>query len=371
MPLNILYILASPSWGGGEQYVADLALNLPREAFRPVLILPKNNVFRERAESIAGTQAVYELPMRTMADVYSAVCLARILRHERIDIIHVNKFADAFIAQHARRLSGRPEIRIVLTRHLVRRGKDALPYRYLYRHLDRILFVSQLAREAFYAGNPSMDRTRTEVVHNSIADRPAPPRIPSADGRVRIAFAGRLAEEKGLDTLLDALALLPDLPLRLRLAGTGDEAYVKHLQAHAAAPELAGRVEFCGFAADVPAFLADADIGVLPSLAAESFGLSLLEYMRAGLPSVTTDNGAQREFLREGITALFVPPGDAPRLAAALESLAGDAAMRERMGCAAREQFREQLAYGPFLHRMETIYRTLASERPPAGHTAG
>jgi glycosyltransferase involved in cell wall biosynthesis len=99
---------------------------------------------------------------------------------------------------------------------------------------------------------------------------------------------------------------------------------------------LAHSVRFVGpqSTRDVAGWLQIADVGVQPSHF-ESFGISMVEAMAAGLPLVASDTGGSRDFAKTGINALVVPPRDIGALATALRRLLTDGELRRRLGAAA------------------------------------
>ncbi|HET7065187.1 MAG TPA: glycosyltransferase, partial [Rudaea sp.] len=140
---------------------------------------------------------------------------------------------------------------------------------------------------------------------------------------------------------------------------------------------FAGRIDMdaAGEAAIVDAY-ASADIFCLPSTErAESFGLVLLEAMRARLPVIASAiSGSGVGFVvQEGRTGLLVPPGDALALAAALRRLAADHAERDRFGSAGAQRWREHftldLTTDQVLHLYESILaqRAVRATAKPAG----
>lgn len=142
---------------------------------------------------------------------------------------------------------------------------------------------------------------------------------------------GRLAEQKGLEHLIRAAALLRDeLPdARVVLAGDGPlRAQLSRLASDLGLDEM---VRFIGHRSDVGDLLTAADLVVLPSLW-EGLSISLLEAMAAGKAVVTTTLGSNREVTNDGETAVLVPPKDHESLASALRSLATDRARREDLG---------------------------------------
>ncbi len=118
-------------------------------------------------------------------------------------------------------------------------------------------------------------------------------------------------------------------------------------------------------AARVPLYLAASDVGVLPFPRARHYAqfaspLKLFEYMAAGCAIVASDLPSLREILREGETALFVPPGDIVAWQAALQHLRKDVALRKRLGEAARAEALREYSWAA---RVAKILHFLRSRR--------
>ena len=99
---------------------------------------------------------------------------------------------------------------------------------------------------------------------------------------------------------------------------------------------VAERTRFLGLRSDLSAVLQDADIFVHPAVWQEAFGLAIAEAMATGCPVVGSNVGAVPELVVDGVTGLLVPPGDSHAIAGALEQLAMDPELRNRLGQAAR-----------------------------------
>jgi glycosyltransferase involved in cell wall biosynthesis len=164
---------------------------------------------------------------------------------------------------------------------------------------------------------------------------------PSADrdplaglARPRVVFLGRLHAQKDVDVLLRAAALLR-LPAQVVVAGDGPERH--RLEALHRELRLGTRVIFLGFVPHdlVPALLWGAEVLVMPSRY-EELGTALLEAMHCGLPIVATRTGGIPDVVGHEVTGLLVSPGDVAGLAAAIDRLVGDAALRSRYGEAGR-----------------------------------
>jgi glycosyltransferase involved in cell wall biosynthesis len=162
--------------------------------------------------------------------------------------------------------------------------------------------------------------------------------LPEPPPPVTAAYVGRMLADKGVHTLIDAFASLGKrgVPLQLLLAGDCDKENPGSL-----APEqlrefasLYG-INWLGHVADIRTVWARAHFAVLASRR-EGLPKSLLEAAACGRGMVVTDAPGCREIAIEGETALTVPVDDIGALADAMARLAGDAALREKFGKAAR-----------------------------------
>lgn len=182
----------------------------------------------------------------------------------------------------------------------------------------------------------------------------AAPLIPPA-AEPTLLFMGRHRYYKGVDTLIKAMR---EVNGRLLIGGDGPErANWEQLTAELA---LQNRIQFLGdiSEADLPAFYASGDIFVLPANSrAEAFGLVLQEAMASGLPCVTSELGTGTSWLvQDGVSGFVTPPRQPADLAAALNRLAADAALRARMGQAGQNRARAEFGLHTMLSRIEQVY---------------
>ena len=156
--------------------------------------------------------------------------------------------------------------------------------------------------------------------------------IGALEGDFVIAYVGRLAPEKRLDTLLDAVRILrARFGDRIRLAIAGDGPSAAAIRA-AAPPDT----HFAGMLSGdaLAAFYASADCFAFPS-DSETFGNVILEAMASGLPVVAPDRGATTE-IASPTTACVFRPGDADGMANALARLLLDPALRVSLSTQSR-----------------------------------
>ena len=180
---------------------------------------------------------------------------------------------------------------------------------------------------------------------------------------ITAVLGARLLREKGVLEYLQAARRLAceGVSLRFVLAGDIDPGNPGSFARDEVRSLVAGTpVEWVGHVSDMPALLQHAHIACLPSYR-EGCSKFLQEAAAAGLAIVTCDvPGCSDLFVHER-HALIVPPRDPERLADALGRLAADAALRARLGAAARE-----LAESRFCER-QIAARTLAAYGGPAG----
>lgn len=359
---TILQMSSNKQWGGGEQYIKDLSLRL-REDGEDVRI-----VCRRRCNAISRWQTtglpLMPLPLRGKIDLWSPWKLSRVIRQGAV-IIHVHNFKDATMAAVARLWSGnKAGVRIIVTRHLVKRGGTHFGHRWLYRQLGRVVFVSELAKRVFLSSLPTIDPAKLTVVSNSIRLQDGEP----ADVRREFGIAphvpiimyhGRLTADKGVDVLIDALPRLKNRSFFLLLLGDGKASYVKRLRQRLTAYGLDRQVGFAGFRPQVAPYIRQCLFGVTPSVVKESFQLAALEYMSLGKCVITTGHGGQKEYIESGRNGLLVAPGDSGALAEVMDRLLGDEALCRRYGSEAAHDFAAHHDYETFYQQIKENYRLL------------
>lgn len=238
-------------------------------------------------------------------------------------------------------------------------------------------------------------RGKTHVIPLGIADGPSPatspgdegiaprdslatlrPRPPASSSRLRVLAVGRLSYFKGIDVLLRAIAEVENASLSI----VGDGECRTALQRFAVDLGIAGRVQFAGRidmdergAATLQAAYENADVFCLPSTdRAESFGLVLLEAMRARLPVIASaiSGSGVGYVVRDGETGLLVAPGDAGALAQALRRLSADADLRTRLGSAGAQRWSDEFTLDRAADRVLQLYRHVLAEPMARATTA-
>ncbi len=182
----------------------------------------------------------------------------------------------------------------------------------------------------------------------------------------KLLHAGRLGHEKNVDVVLQAFALLLERQPGLTLDIVGDGPAREHLERVATRLGIAERVRMRGFMdrTALGRIYREYDAFVTASTI-ETQGIVLLEAMIAGLPIAAVRALAIPELVEDGRTGLLVDPGDALALAAVMDRLVADGALRSAMGAAGREDVRQH-ALPSVVSRLEDLYRRVLEARTEA-----
>ena len=150
--------------------------------------------------------------------------------------------------------------------------------------------------------------------------------IPPFDGRlVRFGYVGRIAPDKGLHLIFEALDQLRDVgPFELRIVGKAQETlaqdYLDRLLAGYSGPAA---IDILGYRApdELASVLSQIDVLIVPSLVPEAFGLTVVEAFSVGRPVIVSKSGALPELVRDGIDGFVVGRNDSHVLAERMHSL--------------------------------------------------
>lgn len=386
--MNILLVHCHYRLPGGEDAVFAAEAQLLRGRGHNVITY-------ELANPAAGAPLAQKLalPLQTLYNPAAVRAVRARIRQNRIDIVHVHNtllvmspaVLGAALAEgvpavqtlHNFRLfcpgglllrDGRVcedcprQGRLCAVRHRCYRGSTAQSalaaalyplYRRVYKR-TALIALTEFDRQKFLEFNalrPLFDPARLYVKPNPVTvDRAGPP-VPWAERANRIVFAGRLEENKGLRTAIEAWKLLGDTAPELVVAGAGP------LEEWAKAEAKGLHVRFAGQLprAELHALTAESRAALAPSLCYESFGLWPAEAHLLGTPVLASDLGNIGASVAPGVDGLRFAPGDAAALAAAVRALDKTAFDPAAISAAAGAKF-DPAANAAAL---EAIYRTI------------
>jgi glycosyltransferase involved in cell wall biosynthesis len=353
--------------GGSERHVLTLLPALAAEGIEPVFLglddpdWPVEPFYRELDVESVRVECPRDLDPRLVRRV------RRELARLRPDVVHTHLVhADVYGALGARR--GVP---VVSTKHNddpFRRGPFRYVERTLTRRAARVIAITRALRR-FCIDEVGLPPGKVEAVHYGLDGLPEAwgenPELDLPDDARVLLCVARLAEQKGVDVAVQALAQVRKVEPRAVLVVLGEGPQRPDLAAEGV--YLPGRV------GDVAQWYRRAELLVHPARW-EGFGLALLEAMLAAKPVVATRVSAAPEIVADGHTGLLVPPDDAGALANAVIGLLDDPLRAVEMGAAGLGRARSQFSVAQMAGRTAAVYASaqlVARRRARPGGAAG
>lgn len=235
--------------------------------------------------------------------------------------------------------------------------------------VDLAIGISQYVVERLRTIN-GVAAERTRLVYNGIelsrfehAERGALHELLQLPRATRVVFvSGRAQPYKGIPEVIAAAAALERRGARdLAFVYCGDGPALPEFR-RLAVEQGVRNFHFLGRRSDVPRLLGSATVAVAPSVWAEAFGLTVVEAMAAGAPVVATAVGGVPEIIRDGVTGVLVPPGNADALASAIAGLLDDAPRRERLAAAARGDVAERFTLQRVVDDLTAVLAPLVAD---------
>ena len=294
--------------------------------------------------------------------VRSAARLTRLVRREHIQIIHSHHRFTTLAGRVVSRLTG---VALVCTVHEFKTNWRWLSAMWLAPWMS---VPSAALREHLIRFN-GLAPERVALIR--VGALPVAP-DPAAEARVRsiwgngysgpiIGCVGRLAPEKGVDTLIRSLPEVFRAHPEVRVVIVGDGPERSALEALAQSLGLAGRVHFLGEQPDAAALMTAMQVVAAPSRT-ENFSLTIAEAMAAARPLVACNVGGIPEMVEDGVTGFLIPPDNPNALARRLADVLADPPRAGAMGAAGQ---RKAAAWSPAraAELTEAVYRRAAGSR--------
>lgn len=338
--MKIAQVMAGAKIGGAEGFYERMTVAL-HKAGEDVLPVIRKNPARAARLAVHGLVPV-QLGFGGPLDVLTRPRLSLLLQHQRPDVVvaWMNRAA-WYVPNGDWTVVGRLG------------GYYNLKY---YRRCDHLVgntrdLVRWMVAQGWPAGCAHYLPNFTEDFFELL-----PAELGLTEGAPKLLALGRLHRNKGFDTLLRALALLPGA--ELAIGGEGPER--RALEQLAAELGVAGRVRFLGWRQDAGALLAGCDVFVCSSRH-EPLGNVVLEAWSAARPIVAVAAQGPSELIEDGRTGLLVPSESPEAMAQAIGALLADPARAAALGAAGRAAWEAEFAEAPVLARWQDLLHRLAT----------
>jgi glycosyltransferase involved in cell wall biosynthesis len=360
-------------WGGVEGHICGLLRNVSSRLFRVHLVCDPILYDRFR-DAIPDNVAVTPLALSSPAHIVSALRFARLLRRERVQIVHSHMFWSSLFASPLAWVCRIPvAVETLHGTEAWRTGWKAhcVVDRAINQFVSHYVAVCESDAE-FLRTKKAVSAKKISVIHNGVdVGRFAVPQdarnairrsLGLSDGDLVLIVVARFHSGKGHRVLFDAMRQLLPIHPELKLVCLGEGELGPELRSLCEKFGFADCVRFAGYQQNVPEWLAAADINVLPTFY-EGFPLTVIEAMASGLATVASNVGGVPEAIEQGVSGLLVQPGDSRSLADALALLLRDPLLRAGMGQAARKRIEQNFVIEQQVTRTEKIYLDLWASR--------
>ena len=317
--------------GGTERSTVEISRALSRAGWQSIVVSSGGSMLHQ-TKSKSGRHII--MPVKEKNPIQLAInanLLAKLIKAEKVDIIHARSRAPAWSAREAAKRTG---CHFLTTFHGAYNTTGKLK-----RFYNSIMTKGELviANSQFTADHIidhyliDQDKLRiiprgvdvsiynpTQVAHERVIQLTGKWRLP--DGKLVVLLPGRLTPWKGHSILLDAITYLKRNDYVVVLVGDeqGRNNYRRKLEQQVEQNGLGGIVRFGGSCRDMPAAYMSSDVIVSPSIKPEAFGRVVIEGQAMGRLIVAFNHGGAKETIIDGETGFLVEPGNALELSQAI-----------------------------------------------------
>lgn len=383
-PIRVLRVIARLNMGGPAIHVASLAAGLETRGYHTTLVAGSLARGEDSMAFVAERLGVavvsvpeMEREISALHDASSIRRLAEIIRVERPHVLHTHTAKAGALARAAALVAGRARPPVVLhTFHgHVLKGYFGPTRTAFFRRVEQTL--ARLS-DVLVAVSPEV---RDELVELAVAPRekfavirlgiPLEERLgdPTGDLDYRrlygipeqafvVGWVGRMTGVKDTSAALEILRATRERGVEAVLCLVGDGPDREQLEQVAHDLGIARACFFVGYQEDVAGYYRLFDAFLLPSVT-EGTPVSAIESLASGTPVVANRVGGVPDVVRDGVDGYLVAAGDIEGAAARLAELAGDPALRARLGGAGRARVLERYSVSRLVDDVDRLYRAL------------
>jgi lipopolysaccharide heptosyltransferase II len=355
--MNILQIVPELRSGGVERGTVDFAKYLLMQNHGSFVVSAGGSLVAD-LESAGVKHITLPVHKKSLFSIMRQIsALTRILRDEKIDLVHARSRVPAWIAFFACRRIGIPMVTTchgVYSTHAFSRIMGWGKYVIVISHA-----VSRHMKESF-----GVPHHRIRLIHRgvnlkefNIDSDSKPPKEPQS---AIIGIVGRVTPIKGHRVMLKAMARIARVHPDARLWVIGDSPrprYMDELKLMVRKLDLQNHVEFMGTRQDIPALMSRMSMLVAPAIGEEAFGRVLIEAGACGVPVIASRIGGIVDVIRHGTDGILVPAGDASALAENIIAYLKEPEYAARLAASLRRRVKEEFNDRVMFEKTIGVYR--------------
>jgi len=355
---NWAMLCMSPAKGGLEMLAVETVKNIAHFSFAIVL---QNGWIAEELQQHKTNLFYQNKPSKL--PLLLAIKISKWIMENNINLLHIHWTKDLLLAVLIKKTLARKKykIELVVSRHMsLSREKKDLYHRWLYTSVDAYISVCDFVHSQAKRRLPIPIEQLHHVYPGVVATQQSikPPFL-IHENKLNIIVLGRLEPNKGQYLMLQALAAMQNKGIHCHFVGHAmDENYLDELAALAQQLDVIEQVSFCGFLENPSRYLSHFDALVLTTYC-ETFGLVLIEAMRAGTLTIGSNCGGVLEIIDDKETGLLFESKNSNDLAKQLQWLIDNPAKATQLSLAGQQKaeqlFDKEKNYLQLKHVLESI----------------
>ena len=351
---NILHISRTMDIGGAERIVYQLSSDL-KDEFDSVHVASTGGLWEsELAAQGIQHHKILDIDSKNPLTVLKLLTSIRqIIKKNEITIVHTHHRMAAFYIRLLKLVH--PKLIHVYTAHNVFKDKLSL-YRFALKNAKSVAVGEAVNNNL----KEDVGITDSRVIYNGVVLKETDDQVDEiiSYGGIKLGCIARLSEQKGLTYLLDAMSLLAVKDIRLFIVGDGE--LRNELENKVEELDLQDSVIFLGYRKDIVECINSFDFLVSSSLF-EGLALNVIETFMNGKTMVATNIPGINEVVNAE-NGILVPVKDATAMAKAIEKMATDPRLREKLANQAKKDYENKFSYPLFLGNYRELYRELKGE---------
>ncbi len=367
--INVLHVVYSLTAGGAERIVLNYAKKINKNEFNiQVCAIKDGGIFEKELKN--NKIKYFVLKKKGILDLIALKRLIKILKDERIDIIHIHGFTANYYATLAGKFCGTKII--IRTEHNIENKNGVSNFaRVILRDIlgifhKKIITVSNSVKIS-HQKLKIFSKYRHTTIYNGVDEireideaskRKYKNEFKAKDGEILIGIIASLTEQKGHEVLLDAMSKVDKKNYMTKTIIVGGGPRLNEIKKLAYKLDLTDKVVFTGVRSDTHKLIQVFDIVCLSSHW-EGLPMVVLEAMAASKPVVATTVGGNAEAVINQETGILVPGNAADEMAEAIVCLINNETLRRKMGKSGKNRFNKKFTLTRFIKETENLYKHL------------
>lgn len=360
--ITVVHAIENLRIGGIEKMVSTITQGLNKDKYDvKVYCLAEGGAIAD--ELIRNGHQVKILNLKTYHNPINIIKLARLMKKDKVEILHTHGYFASTFARLAAIMAGVPIIFTKVSSTYYDAGlRNRLIERILSLFSDKIICVSNAVKK-FVVEVGRINSNKIVIIYNGAKVELASQPIAALKSRWGIeeddkiiGTVARLEPVKGVEYFIKAATEVVRTIYGVKFLIIGDGMQRRELEDLVNALRIKDKVIFTGFLMNPQDALLIMDIFVLPSAEREGFSSALSEAMGFGLPVVATKVGGNLEAVYDGVNGILVSPKDVSSLAKAIISLLNDPLKAKKMGEESKKLYLEKFSAEIMVKKIEELY---------------